>query len=152
MLQRFRNITYPYANDDDTFVARGYHLNQIVDEIVGSSEPVEILFGGSTDITLGFSTDIDAAFIDYKGKFPTSSAISSNVDEVGEIVVNNSSEHLNKPQLIWTRECAFTESTTPANIGIEFLIVAGKLVMRISNASGNTLHFTFTAKIMNYAG
>ncbi len=153
MLQRFRNITYPYANDDDTFVARGYHLNVLVDTINEYQIGVEvdpIDFTGSIDIVLGNSVDIDAAYIDYKGKFPDSSAISPNYDEAGKIIVNNSSEHVNKPQLIWTREAAFTEGTTPTNIDIEFLVISNQLTMRVTNNSGNTLHFTFTAKLMSY--
>ena len=154
-MDKFRNINYPYATPDDTFIARGLQLNMIVDEINNLSigvEVPEIAFGGSTDITLGLSKDIDAAFIDYKGKYPDSSAISPNYDEVGTLEVNNSSENANKPQLIWTREATFTESTTPANIDIEFLVTGGALIMRVTNNSGNTLYFTFTAKILSYAG
>ena len=154
-MDKFRNINYPYRTQDDTFDAKGLQLNMIVDEINNLSigvEVPEIVFGGSTDITLGLSKDIDAAFIDYKGKFPTSSGISPNQDEVGTLEVNNSSEHANKPQLIWTRECTFTEDTQPNSIEIEFLVVATNLIMRVTNTSGNTLDFTFTAKIMSYAG
>ena len=154
-MDRFRNINYPYRDQDDTFIARGLQLNMIVDEINNLSRGVEvpeIAFGGSTDISLGQSKDIDAVFIDYKGKFPTSSAISPNKDEVGTLEVNNSSEHVNQPQLIWTREATFTEATQPQSIDIEFLVVGAQLVMRVTNNSGDTLNFTFTAKIMSYAG
>jgi hypothetical protein len=153
-MDKFRNVNYPYATPDDTFDAKGLQLNMIVDEINNLTRGVEvpeITFGVSTDITLGQSKDIDAVFIDYKGKFPTSSAISPNQDEVGTLEVNNSSEHVNKPQLIWTRECTYTSASQPQNIDIEFLVVGAELIMRVTNNSGNTLHFTFTAKIMSYA-
>jgi hypothetical protein len=152
-MDKFRNVNYPYATPDDTFDAKGLQLNMIVDEINNLSRGVEvpeIAFGGSTDITLGQSKDIDAAFIDYKGKYPDSSGISPNIDEVGTLEVNNSSEHSNKPQLIWTREVTFTDSTNPQSIEIEFVIVGAELVMRITNTSGNTLKFTYTAKLMSH--
>jgi hypothetical protein len=153
-MDRFRNINYPYRTQDDTFDAKGLQLNMIVDEINNLSRGVEvpeIAFGGSTDIPLGQSKDIDAVFIDYKGKYPTSSGISPNQDEVGTLEVNNSSEHANAPQLIWTREATYTSASQPQNIEIEFLVVGAELIMRVTNTSGDTLHFIFTAKIMSYA-
>lgn len=154
-MDRFRNINYPFANDDDTFIARGYNLNQIVDEINSLSIGVEvpdIAVAGSTDLILGLSTEIDAAFIDYRASFPLSSAIGSQMDETGKIVVNNSSEHVNKTALTHTREAGNHSQGSLTNVEIDVVLVGLNIVLRVTNGTSYTMKFTYTPKIIKYAG
>ena len=152
-MDRFRNINYPFANDDDTFIARGYNLNQIVDEINSWSVGVASTVGaaGAEDIVLGLSEDIDAAFIDYKATFPGSPGIGSNFDQVGVLEVNNSSEHASNTGLSWTRESVNHGSgTEESSVAIEFLVVGANLIMRVTNTSGYSMEFMYSIKTMNY--
>jgi hypothetical protein len=151
-MDKFRNINYPYANQDDTFTARGLHLNMLVDEINKISEGITvdpITFLGVTDVILGQSKDIDSAVIDYKTSYPDKN-IGSNADQSGTFVVNNSSEHANIPDLSWTRESTNHASGSEEIADIEFLVVSNNLVMRITNNSGNPLYFIYTIKILKY--
>lgn len=151
-LKRFRNINYPYKDQDDTFIARGYHLNVLVDDInnlhVGF-DVVPIDAAGTTDVILGRSKDIDAAFIDYKAIFPDVN-IGSNLDQAGTLEVSNSSEAI-LPDLSWTRESTNHTVGAELTVTIEFLIVGADLVMRLTNTSSYTMNFTYTAKIVSYA-
>jgi len=153
-MDRFRNINYPYADQDDTFQARGLHLNMLVDEINNRDSGVEvpvIEWGTSTDIVLGLSTEIDAVFIDYRAKFPSSSAIGLQMDETGKLVVNNSSEHTEKTALTHTREAGNHSQGSLTNVGIDVVLVGLNIVLRVSNGSSYDMDFTFTSKIMRYA-
>lgn len=153
-MDKFRNVNYPYVNQDDTFDAKGLHLNMIVDEInsrdVGTEVP-DIAFGDSADLILGLSTDIDAAFIDYRASFPLSSAIGTQLDETGTIVVNNSSEHINKTALTHTRESGNHSQGSLTNVGIDVVLVGLYIVLRITNGTSDNMKFTYTPKIMKYA-
>lgn len=151
-MDRFRNINYPYRNQDDTFDAKGLQLNMIVDEINRITEGIEVApigLLGVTDVILGQSKDIDSATIDYKASFPDK-AIGSNADQSGVLVVNNSSEHAGIPDLSWTRESVNHASGSEETAEIEFLVVSANLVMRITNTSGNDLQFIYTLKILKY--
>lgn len=150
-ISKFRNIPYPYANQNDTFIARGYHLNELVDEInkLTAGVPVEIPISGNLEVELGEARFIDAAFIDYKAIFPTAP---SNINQVGEVQVNNDYNHSSEPSITWSRE-----STNP-NIGseegatFEFVVIDSKLVFRITNTTSYPMEFTFTVKLVQYAG
>ena len=100
-------------------------------------------------MTLGASKDIDSATIDYKASFPDK-AIGSNADQSGTLVVNNSSENPAIPALSWTRESTNHASGSEELAQIEFLVVGASLVMRITNTTGNDLHFIYTIKILKY--
>ena len=151
----FRNINYPYRTQDDTFDAKGLQLNMIVDEInalsIGAEVP-DIAFGGSTDINLGQSKDIDAAFIDYRASFPDSSGIGSQMDETGKLMINNSSEHANQTALTHTREAGNHGQGSLTNVEIDVLKVGAAIIMRVTNGTSNTMKFTYTSKIIRYAG
>lgn len=151
-MDKFRNITYPYQNDDDVFVARGYHLNQIVDEInnLHSGTPVDVGASGSEDVILGRSKDIDSAFIDYSYIFPGEPGIGGNYDQTGSISVNNSSQHTTSSQLSWQRESISHTGGTEQLVTIEFVIVGADLVMRITNTTGYAMKFAFTPKLVSH--
>ena len=149
-MDRFRNINYPYANDDDTFIARGYHLNQIVDEIndqhTGIEVP-EIPSLGSTDIVLGRSDDVDSATVQYKAIFDKT--VGSSTDQSGTLVVNNSLEET-LPDISWSRESVNHASGSEEIMTVEFLKVGIDLVLRITNTSGNALKFIYTFNTLKY--
>jgi len=150
-MDRFRNINYPYANQDDTFTARGLQLNMIVDEINKIHTEVKvptIVSLGVTDIILGLSEDIDSATINYKAIF--NKTIGSNPDQSGNLVVNNSSETV-LPALSWTRETTNHVAGSEETAQIEFLIVGLDLVMRITNTSSVSLQFIYSINILKYA-
>jgi len=147
----FKNVNYPYKDQHDTFIARGYHLNLLREAIVerqtGISLPTPLPWGQTTDIVLGPSEEIDACTINYKATFPNSSPIGAQYDETGTLEVNNSSEHANKPALSWTRECTnhgqgFSGTTS---VGISFLIsvVGGNLIMRLTNNGSTNMQFVY---------
>lgn len=151
-LQRFRNITYPYQNQDDTFTARGYHLNQLVDAInnLHSGIPEEIDGLGSSDIVLGRSRDIDAAFIDYSYIFPGEPGIGGNYDQTGSMSVNNSSNHTESSQLSWQRESINHTGGVEQVVTIEFVVVGLDLVMRVTNTTSYAMKFSYTPKLMSH--
>jgi hypothetical protein len=154
-MDRFRNINYPYANQDDTFQARGLHLNMIVDEInnLHSGVPVDDITNTEVrDIVLGLSKDIDAAFIDYKYTIPTSPGIFNNWDQSGRLQANNSSEHANSPALSWTQESTnHAPGAESIVLTFEFVVVEGNLILRVTNHATYTVQFTYTLKILKYA-
>ena len=150
-MDRFRNINYPYRDQDDTFTARGLHLNMIVDEINNITEGIQIVpviaALGTTDVILGTSQDIDSATINYK--VILAKTIGSNPDQSGNLVVNNSSEET-LPALSWTRESTNHVAGSEEAVTIEFLVVSNNLVMRITNTSGYDLQFIYTLNILKY--
>ena len=150
-MDKFRNVEYDYRTPDDSFDAKGLHLNMIVDEINELTAGIDLLpvsFLGVTDIVLGRQLDIDAAFIDYKIKYPDYSIV--NADQSGKLEVNNSMYPGDAPTLSWTRESVNHTVGTEENVTIEFLIVGADLVMRVTNTSGSELEFTYTLKILSY--
>jgi len=154
-MDKFRNVNYPYATPDDTFIARGYQLNQIVDEINSLSIGVPVVVSTSevTDIVLGRSDSIDAAFIDYKVAWPDTPAPAAlQQDQTGKLIVNNSLEHALNPEITWTREAATSAgSRNPVLLGIEFLKVGTNIVMRLTNNSPTyKMEFLYSAKLMSY--
>ena len=156
-MDRFRNINYPYKDQDDTFTARGLHLNMLVDEInsLDDTSPVVVGASGVLDIILGESRDIDSAFIDYKAAWPDTLAPGQlQQDQTGKLIVNNSLEHALNPELTWTREAVRSAgSSNPVLAGIDFLKIGLNLVMRVTNNSLTyTLNFSYTVKLMSYAG
>ena len=150
-MDKFRNVNYPYANDDDSFIARGLHLNQIVDEINSWSigNPVIVAALGATDIVLGPSEDIDAGFVDFKAIFPAFGGPGINPDQVGQIVINNSSEEI-YPDLSHTIEYTVHGGDPHSDLTIDVLKVVNDLVLRVTNVSGYELNFLYNLKSMKY--
>ena len=155
ILKKFRNITYPYRTDDDTFIARGYHLNVLVDAIndIDTGVNVPIDAAGSADIILGLSKDIDAAFIDYKLHCPDT--VITDYDQSGHLEVNNSLEHPEpaRQAVTWTRESTnhAAGSGSEEVVTFAFLKVGADLIMRVTNTTGEPMQLTFTANILTYA-
>lgn len=149
-MDRFRNVNYPYKNQDDTFTARGLHLNMLVDEINDLHTGIEVPTIdslGVTDVVLGRSKEIDSATINYKAIFDKT--IGSNPDQSGTLVVNNSSDEV-LSELSWTRETTNHYSGSEEILTIEFLVVGVELIMRLTNTSSNALQFIYTINTLKY--
>ena len=147
-LPRFRNINYPYANDDDTFIARGYHLNQLRDEInLGESgAAVEVAASAVVDITLGLSTEIDAVFIYYKILYVGA----DYPDEVGKLEIKNSMEHATVGQQDVTIERESSTLQSSEDVDIDSVRVGLNLMLRVTNNYANDIVFLYSPKIMTY--
>lgn len=148
-MERFRNIIYPYQNEDDTFIARGYHVNQIVDALNDSQSGaiVDVIAStGISDLVIGRQDTIDAIFIDYSYK--TGDTV-VNRNQSGHIKVENSNSEAT-PVISWTRESVVHTAGTEEDVTFEFVIDGYNLVMRVTNSSGYDLSLAYTAKIMKY--
>jgi len=150
----FRNVNYPYKDQHDTFIARGYHLNLLRDAIIeseaGTNLPTPLPWGQTANIVLGLSEDIDGCIINYKATFPDSSAIGAQYDEVGTVEINNSSEHVNKSALSWTRECTNHGQGFLDVVDIDILKVGDEIVLRLINGGSTDMLFTYTSKILKH--
>lgn len=153
-LPKFKNVNYPYKDQHDTFIARGYHLNllrgAILTEESGENLPTPLPWGQTANIILGESVDIDGCIINYKATFPNSSPIGAQYDEVGTVEINNSSEHVNKTALSWTRECTNHGQGSLTQVDIDILKTGDNLVLRLINGGSSDMLFTFTKKILSH--
>lgn len=143
-LQKFRNVIYPYKDQDDTFIARGYHLNLIVDAFnaapEGGGQAVELPFGDpDVDIILGVSADTNAVNVLYAANYPDAGP--SNMDSAGKLIISNGAES-DIPRLEWEHDS--TRDNT-SNLTLTPMVVGDDLVLRVSNLSGNTLHFSMNS-------
>jgi len=138
-LQKFRNINYPYANDDDTFQARGYHLNVLVDAVNGGGDSLELGLG-TTDIILGLSADLKGVDLMYAALYPDYGP--GNRDSAGEITIVNGNDS-DTPILSWyhdsTRDNTNEITLTP-------MINGSNLILRVENLIGDILEFGLNAK------
>ena len=155
MIPVFKNITYPYQTADDTFVARGYHLNLLRDEIlkIGEGVTVDMPSTGAstvTDILLGFSSDIDVVFIDYKYTFPA--RIGTNIDQTGSLNINNSLEHaVPLLQSIVVQRESVNHITGYENlVTIDCVKVSDFLYLRVTNTTTDDMAFIYTQKLVKY--
>jgi len=150
-MDKFRNIEYDYRTPNDSFIARGLQLNQIVDEINGMTigNPVVLTNSGidTVDISLGKIGDIDAVEIGYKATFDIPAG--SSLDQSGTLNVNNSMDNL-IPKLSWTRESVNHTQGSEEELEIEFVSLAGYLIMRVTNTTLYNLEFTYNTKILRY--
>jgi hypothetical protein len=146
-MDRFRNINYPYANQDDTFTARGFQLNMIVDEInalsIGTPVIVEKL--GTTDVVIGLTDKVKAAFIDYWTD--TADTFITNYAQTGTIEIRNGLEHPNVPTLDMIRHSSGNQPQQPTIVVIQD---AGNIVLRITNTTALDMEFLMSTKIISY--
>ena len=155
MIPIFRNITYPYQTADDTFVARGYHLNLLRDEIlrVGGGLTLDMPSTGAstvTDILLGFSADIDAAFIDYKYFFPLRTG--TNIDQTGSLNINNSLEHAvpGLQGIVVQRESVNHDTGYENLVTMDCVKITDLLYLRVTNTTTDDMVFIYSQKFMKY--
>ncbi len=149
-LKLFKNTNYPYKDADDTFIARGLHLNMLRNWVLSlfNGTPSDVPWGQTASITLGKSEDIEGAVINYKSVFPGSPGIGINYDEVGRIEVNNSSDHTENPQLHHTRTTTNHSQGSLTNTAIDVIKSGENLVMTVGNGTGYDMKFTYTLKIL----
>jgi len=100
-MEHFRNIKYDYATSDDTFIARGLHLNQIIDEIntVASTEGLKYVISTVTKADYTFVLgDAGKLVIHKQTKSAASWVIPLNTtvayEEGTKITIHNSSTQL----------------------------------------------------------
>lgn len=146
-MNRFRNINYPYANPDDTFIARGLQLNMIVDEInaITIGTPVIIEKSGTTDVVIGLISKVKAAFIDYWTD--TADTFITNYAQTGTVEIRNGLEHPNTPVLDMLRHSSGNQPQQPT---IAVIQDAGNIVLRITNTTALAMEFLMSAKIISY--
>ena len=138
-LQKFRNVTYPYKNQDDTFTARGYHLNILVDAVNGGGDSLELELG-TTDIILGPSANIKGVDLLYSALYPTYAP--GNRDSAGEITIANGNDS-DTPTLSWYHDSTFDNTSV---LTLTPMIVGSNLILRVENLIGDILEFGLNAK------
>ena len=137
-MDRFRNVNYPYRNQDDSFIARGLHLNMIVDEI-NQDNAIELEIG-TTDIILGPSKTLKAVDLTYVALYPDYGPGSR--DSAGEITIMNGMDS-DTPRLDWYHDST-TDNTSV--IILTPMIVGSNLILRVQNLISFTLQFSLNAK------
>ncbi len=149
-LKTFKNVNYPYKDQDDTFFARGLHLNMLRNWVISLFNGISISapWNEGLSIVLGRSENIDGAEIDYNGVFPGSPGIGGQYDQVGELSINNSMEHASNQRLSFTRESVNHGGGTSTNIDIDIVKSGDNLVMIVTNNTGYDMDFSYTLKIL----
>jgi hypothetical protein len=152
-MKKFRNINYNYATPDDSFIARGLQLNEIVDEINniyrGVSPEAIAASGGTMIIQLAKSEDLEQAIIDYKYTVPGASEIGGNADQTGQLRINNSMESPNQ-SLSHIRESENHGSGSEDQVVFDVTHDGKYINLEITNNLGNPIEFNYTLKIMKY--
>jgi hypothetical protein len=146
-MDRFRNINYPYRNQDDTFDAKGLQLNMIVDEInrITIGVPVIVEKSGTTDVVIGLITKVKAVFIDYWTD--TADTFITNYAQTGTVEIRNGLEHPNQPVLDMLRHSSGNQPQQPTMVVIQD---AGNIVLRITNTTALAMEFLMSTKIISY--
>ena len=143
-MRKFRNIIYNYRNADDSFDAKGLHLNMIVDELNRTTVSVEVEIpntGG--DVIIGPMRSIRGARVNYtitrKGATPQYQA--------GEITIINN-DTIN-PE--WKR-ASVGDDVAPSGILLSVVVEpaqvnVGDIILRITNTTGDEVLFTYRINI-----
>jgi len=151
MLPRFTNRNYPYATPDDTFIARGLHLNMLRDELLstaGTSNTIDVSSSSTISTTLGLLSKITAVFIDYKGIYTITSALDTNGSQAGHLEVSVSYNETYGTSVNFTRTATnHSSGSAEDTIVIDFIKDGDNLVMTVEETEGLDLTFMYHIKI-----